>query len=593
MSSWFEKVREAALNSTSQFANVTSDLVHTLGLNSSFDDSDEQERSALDSTTPVPTDHRQDVSDSSESSASAEEVGELQKQKQQLEIDRINREQQAIYEESEHRKLQKMQVEDARISKKGEDAAKKESSERLRSIITELQKQQEALDAEEKKMNDEDEVTVLNAQIQMMIRENSEKDARLKERKTLRFEAAIEEQQKLEKKDGELPSGEQFIEDTTLASSLTGNSQVSKSQGVPQEGSALTNPNNPVLDAERTVLGCLGITDADVNEAQGVSGSYIMGNTSMRNSSNVTFTIARTKSEICNFSGDVVDYAEWKDMFQSYMDHYPTAEHLDTLKEKLGKCSSVIAGCSGHSDAALIKAWNDLDAHFMRLDRVSSALLTQIDELVSTPYTNDTDFILTVKRLRDRVNRLIRADKLAMMGLNSNTLKVFANHTPDWIFKRLNKLYFSEPHKWNFMTVLKLVEGYAAEIESQSFLREPSGPKESVQNPMSLEAEINHLSSDLKGKSPRPDMTNPWAKCMLCDCENHLTIKCTVTRTADKLKALSWSHKICELCGRPGHRSVHCPILTLGLECPTMCKSEECNPDKPHSKVFCLLNKKA
>lgn len=413
---------------------------------------------------------------------------------------------------------------------------------------------------------------------------------------------------------------------------------------------------------ERTVMEAGGVT---LKEQELLEMEAAEDMSSSVNPSCVSFTVSRSKEEIPTFSGDIIDYQDWKTLFESYMTPFPKPEHLSTLKKKLGKQEVLIAGCTGLTESALKRAWTILDATFGSADRVKTILLTQIEELVSVPYTNNTMFISTVRQVRDKFDRLLRVDRLSIVGVNNHILGLFLRAMPSWLFRKASKIKREEPNEWNFNSVLKLAEKSVLEIEDQNWLLKgpgslryqvvPSKPKvkelhcltadgqdsdyivegyeEEVEGEEFLETATHQLYGAARGRSrgggsskgagsqgagrgagrgagspagsqdsqgrgrlSRTDMRNPYAKCMVCDCEDHLTVECPISPGMDpgQLKALTEARKICVLCGRPGHRSLFCPFHTVRMDNTgdsLTCKSEACSAT-PHSKVFCTINRK-
>ena len=414
---------------------------------------------------------------------------------------------------------------------------------------------------------------------------------------------------------------------------------------------------------ERTVMEAGGVT---LEEQERLEMEAAEDRSSSVNPSSVSFTVSRSKEEIPAFSGDIIDYQDWKTLFESYMTPFPKPEHLSTLKNKLGKQEALIAGCTGLTESALNRAWTILDATFGSTDRVKTILLTQIEELVAVPYTNNAMFISMVRQLRDKFDRLLRVDGLSVVGVNNYILGMFLRAMPSWLFRKASKIKREDPREWNFNSVLKLVEKSVLEIEDQNWLLKGPGSLKYQGGPgrhrgrdlHSLitkdqeedceeedyedeyeDEEVSDVAthqlhgadrgrgrdrgfsnstggrgisrgagrgagrppasqdSQVRGKFSRSDMRNPYAKCMVCDCEDHLTVECPITPTLDpdKLKALTETRKICVLCGRPGHRSFFCPYHTVCMASVSdsiACKSEGCS-STPHTKVLCTINKKA
>ena len=390
------------------------------------------------------------------------------------------------------------------------------------------------------------------------------------------------------------------------------------------------------------------------------------------NTSTVSFMAFRTKEEIPVFSGDIVDYRDWKLSFRSLISQFPKPEHLDTLKIKLCEKAILIAGCTGRTDSALKRAWGILDSTFGRPERVRAILLAQIEGLVSVPFINTTKFVYMVRQLRDKFDRLLRVDGLSVIGVNNHILVKFLRSMPAWLARKIMRLAREEHIQWTFNAVLKLAEKAVEDLQDQDWWLNDPGPlgyqevpsqkdcdkrrprreacnainttdPEDHEDYYEEEEEVEEYTEDtadvavhqiqggnrgvgagrglLRGAGSRgrgtvrgaaqgalrsgasqggqqrghirPDMKNPFAKCMVCDCEDHKTVHCKVATTMDpaELKVLTKVRRICELCGRPGHRSLHCPFYTVSENSTLACRSEVCSSN-PHTMVFCNINKK-
>lgn len=389
------------------------------------------------------------------------------------------------------------------------------------------------------------------------------------------------------------------------------------------------------------------------------------------NTSTVSFMAFRTKEEIPVFSGDIVDYRDWKLSFLSLISQFPKPEHLDTLKVKLGEKAILITGCTGRTDSALKRAWSILDSTFGKPERVRAILLAQIEGLVSAPFINTTKFGYMVRQLRDKFDRLLRVDGLSVIGVNNHILVKFLRAMPPWLARKIMRLQREEQLQWTFNAVLKLAEKAVEDLQDQDWWLKDPGPLGYQEAPSQKdydkrrvrkdachamnttdlededyyegEEEVENYAEDMtdaavhqlqggnrgggagrgssrgassKGQGMvrgadqgastsgasqggqqrghiRPDMKNPFAKCMVCDCEDHKTIHCIKAPTMDpaELKVLTKVRRICELCGRPGHKSWHCPFYTVSEDPTLACKSEWCISN-PHTKVFCNINKK-
>lgn len=578
--------------------------------------------------------------------------------------------------------------EDAEIAKRLQE---EESLDRTRydtwNTIRKLQEEQEKrhkdLEAEEERWRLEDQIR----KVEQMKKDNDEKESRLRKMFGEEAGGGIEEDDYVQSSPstgglvdyfqtpafnpkrrstllslaGESPNNQSDDRPTLRAAGGTFN--VPKRRGRGQAGSTSETSDSRAQrrEFERTVMEAGGVT---LDEQERLEMEAAEDMSSSVNPSSVSFTVSRSKEEIPTFSGDIIDYRDWKTLFESYMTPFPKPEHLSTLKNKLGKQEALIAGCTGLTVSALNRAWAILDATFGSTDRVKTILLTQIEELVTVPYTNNAMFISMVRQVRDKFDRLLRVDGLSIVGVNNYILGMFLRAMPSWLFRKASKIKREDPREWNFNSVLKLAEKSVLEIEDQNWLlkgpgslkyqggpgrhrgrdihtlttegQEDNYEKEDYSDDYESEEVSDTATHQLhgthrgrgsdrgfsnsaggrgisrgagrgagrlsasqdsqgRGRLSRSDMKNPYAKCMVCDCEDHLTVECPVTPTMDpgKLKALTEARKICVLCGRPGHRSLFCPYHTVRMASVSdsiACKSEGCSPT-PHTKVFCNINK--
>ena len=361
------------------------------------------------------------------------------------------------------------------------------------------------------------------------------------------------------------------------------------------------------------------------------------------NTSAVSFVINRSKDDVPVFSGNIADYKDWRLSFQSYMAHFPKYEHLETLKNKLGPSKRLISGCSGITESALSRAWDILDSELCDKEILKRELLAQLRRLLSVPYTTNTNFVDTIRHVRDRFDRLLRVDGTCVFSANNDYLEMLLKSMPRWLATKLINKYQDGKIDWTFNTILKKAEEALVGIRLQDFYLKDSGRGGasninalSVENTYCDSKEFDYpkdvnaagtsntfqggsqfggrgsgrgvrgrgfvqgnrtseisQNSRSRGHKQRPDMTNAWAQCMVCDVNDHKTVDCKVAPAMEpgKLKALTELRKICLLCGRPNHLAKHCPLFTVAQDSRLLCKDSGCASD-PHAKVFCGVAKK-
>ena len=249
----------------------------------------------------------------------------------------------------------------------------------IQKLQEEQEKRHKALEAEEERLRFEEQ----KRKVEQMKKDNDERESRL--RKKFEAGASIEEDSQFVDSPPSTGGMMDYFQTpafnpkrrSTLRS-LTAEFPDSKSEdlptlrgtfSVPRRGhsqAALPIPEAPDEKArrrefERTVMEAGGVTleeqeRLEMEAAEDMSASV--------NPSSVSFTVSRSKEEIPTFSGDIIDYKDWKTLFESYMTPFLKPEHLSTLKKKLGKQEVLISGCTGLTESALNRCWVILDSTF-------------------------------------------------------------------------------------------------------------------------------------------------------------------------------------------------------------------------------------
>lgn len=404
-----------------------------------------------------------------------------------------------------------------------------------------------------------------------------------------------------------------------------------------------------VSDFEKTAAMLGGLTEEDYKRISSVGKN---SSQSVLNSSTTSFVITRSKSDVSSFSGDIVDYPDFKSSFDSYMSQFPRAEHIDTLKSKLGKHSNLLVGCSGGTDRDLDKAWRILDSHFNDKLKLRKELISQIQTFLMQHHTKTDAIEAMLMQVRDRFERLVRVDPTAAIVINEYKDDLL-RALPLWLGRKfLNR--DDDPKdefKLSFPSILKAAEEAIPQIRRQEFhlgsASKPDRGNKAVVTALpaeqeldqdsqggeedEIDADLNAMQGQSKGFNQnrrgnssergfyrgqgrgrgygsfnnrlpqnktrsqirRPDMAYPDAQCMICDVNDHITVECQLIPNVEpkKLKEMVDSRSICVFCGRPDHRVKSCAMFMVTPKNPLACLDKECGPNFPHAKAFCKLYK--
>ena len=321
----------------------------------------------------------------------------------------------------------------------------------------------------------------------------------------------------------------------------------------------------------------------------------------------VVYSISRSRADVPGFSGDIIYYKEWKQNFQVSVSMFPQIEHMEILREKLGVYKSVVFQCIGSSSGAMDKAWELLDKEFIRPRIVEAMLIADLTRLVSTPCREETQFPAIVMKVRERFDRLVSNRKMGIFSLDT-ILCTWVDNMPDSVSRCAIEIMVEREDDWNFTTILVMAEKRVERIEARIWCRDSANiqRKSAGLQPVSAEchpsisgekntidAQTQVTESEIASESLTTDsVMDSNAECMLCISQSHMTVDCMICRSADELRMLVKRRRICQLCGLSGHKSFRCPCYMTHKDQGLACKSDICDSQKPHSSVFCALNRK-
>ena len=153
--------------------------------------------------------------------------------------------------------------------------------------------------------------------------------------------------------------------------------------------------------------------------------------------STITFHVAVSKDDVPMFSGNIIDYKDWRLSFQSIMQKFPTSQHMDVLRKKLGGSESLILGCSGKTTYQLNRAWDILNEEFGDQEKLRRELKTHLRRLL-IPYTgSNSQFVNTIRQVRDRFDRLLRVDGCSVVSANKDYIDELFGCMPKWMSNKI------------------------------------------------------------------------------------------------------------------------------------------------------------
>lgn len=377
------------------------------------------------------------------------------------------------------------------------------------------------------------------------------------------------------------------------------------------------------------------------------------------NTSTVVVHLSISKDDAPDFSGNIADYMDWKVSFQSVMQRFPEHDQLETLRKKLGANRSLIQACSGRSGTALNKAWRLLEEEFGDRELLTQELAAQLRRQL-VPYSTNEKFVDTLRLVRDKFDRLLKADGSSVVSTNRDYLNELLQSMPKFLGNRICRDGAKKKIKMTFNDVLKEAEEEVKCLKEQDrrlgpvkrwdnsrgrgagplgrgrgninalstdSLGEESEYQEDWEEEEDPSAFVNALQGGSRGRgggssgvgrgrgfssrggtsgasqnygsgskpNPLMQMNNPYAKCMVCDTDDHKTIDCKVIPAKEPhfLRELIQARRICVLCGGRNHISKFCSLhLVLeNVSLPWRCEKLECLPT-PHAVVFCSVYKR-
>jgi hypothetical protein len=180
------------------------------------------------------------------------------------------------------------------------------------------------------------------------------------------------------------------------------------------------------------------------------------------------FVVSTSPNDLENFSGNYVDYLEFKGAFMSFVQSFPEAQRLSLLRSKLDeRGKNIISGCIGNSRTMFQRAIELLDENYDRPELVCQILLSDIRHLLTPDCATDEDkFLRTVPKIREKYNRIFLIKPMKLLSLDG-MLQDFMSTLPKKPYDRASDIRLKYVEEFNFVKLLEIAEEYVSLRESQ------------------------------------------------------------------------------------------------------------------------------
>ena len=252
-----------------------------------------------------------------------------------------------------------------------------------------------------------------------------------------------------------------------------------------------------------------GIREEDIEHYSSMSRIQGLEASMITSAGSSNTTIVQTSADLPRFSGEIIEFRQWRQRWLAQISCYPMSQRLGHLTVCIDEVSqSLISNIYGFAEASYNKAWVIMNEKYDKPDLVRQMLIQQVNELVQTECNYDEERFAQVTRdIKIRFERLIILDPLSVMCFET-ALQTWMSNMPYDIAKRISKLSYEKPKSCTFPEVLRLAEDHVGWKEHER--KRPLSKKPLLKvNPANPKNPSHRTTAALRGEGvPQPE----WRK---------------------------------------------------------------------------------
>ena len=345
-----------------------------------------------------------------------------------------------------------------------------------------------------------------------------------------------------------------------------------------------------VAEGDLTRYGEMNLSAVDVKQIPCLTGNQIF--------------VSNPETSLPKFSGNIIEFAEWKSEFVSMLGRIEPSQRLRCLKQSLDADTVLLlAGFGGTREQTFRDAFRRLDERFDRPNQVRQVLMSNLMEIIHGYRKEDSSkFPRMIHRLREKYDRLMSLNPMYVLQLDAAVYDL-TDKLPDYFGRKIKRSRQEDPDNYTFTKVLQKCEKEASIMEGEeelSRIKNSSYHDRKRINHMSLGEDHSRYSQrmgDQFSDEGEVDVSveagiNALAKrqfydCNFCGTNDHTTLTCTRQFTNETKAKLIKERRICLVCGSTGHWGRVCNIVKVyGRRAEGLCGDQECGTEV-HMKQFC------